>query len=313
MLQYIQNQWAKGRKIYGKRSWRETRRVVLHTVRSMVRRQQMNRLENYFANYKSDPELLHRQIGLYELMTRIFFYKDSTATERLDGIINHFDYIQNIFTDEAIQSMYSIDKDNLLDDVSRIKRGIVVWQSEELDMKAQLYYGAGQRKEGLLTLLLTLENQGVYHANFRFGKGFNGEPAMWIGTVQGYKDGLDNAKTVTKKMFGYRPKNFIMFLLRHIAVICKVESIYAVSDEGFYANTHLVRGHRAKVAELNPLWEESGGVVCSDKRFFKIPLEEYRKPIEEIKSQKRSQYRKRYDLLDQYQEEVQENLKPDLK
>ena len=313
MLQYIQNQWAKGRKIYGKRSWRETRRVVLHTVRSMVRRQQMNRLENYFANYKSDPELLHRQIGLYELMTRIFFYKDSTATERLDGIINHFDYIQNIFTDEAIQSMYSIDKDNLLDDVSRIKRGIVVWQSEELEMKAQLYYGAGQRKEGLLTLLLTLENQGVYHANFRFGKGFNGEPAMWIGTVQGYKDGLDNAKTVTKKMFGYRPKNFIMFLLRHIAVICKVESIYAVSDEGFYANTHLVRGHRAKVAELNPLWEESGGVVCSDKRFFKIPLEEYRKPIEEIKSQKRSQYRKRYDLLDQYQEEVQENLKPYLK
>lgn len=51
MLQYIQNQWAKGRKIYGKRSWRETRRVVLHTVRSMSRRQQMNRLENYFANY----------------------------------------------------------------------------------------------------------------------------------------------------------------------------------------------------------------------------------------------------------------------
>ena len=310
MLQYIQNQWAKGRKIYGKRSWRETRRVVLHTVRSMVRRQQMNRLENYFANYKSDPELLHRQIGLYELMTRIFFYKDSTATERLDGIINHFDYIQNIFTDEAIQSMYSIDKDNLLDDVSRIKRGIVVWQSEELDMKAQLYYGAGQRKEGLLTLLLTLENQGVYHANFRFGKGFNGEPAMWIGTVQGYKDGLDNAKTVTKKMFGYRPKNFIMFLLRHIAVICNVESIYAVSDEGFYANTHLVRGHRAKVAELNPLWEESGGVVCSDKRFFKIPLEEYRKPIEEIKSQKRSQYRKRYELLDQYEQEIQDHLKP---
>ena len=313
MFQYIQNQWAKGRKIYGKRSWRETRRVVLHTARSLGRRQHMKRLENYFANYKPDPELLHRQIGLYELITRIFFYKDSTATERLDGIINHFDYIQNIFTDEAIQSMYSIDKDNLLDDVSRIKRGIVVWQSEELDMKAQLYYGAGQRKEGLLTLLLTLENQGVYHANFRFGKGFNGEPAMWIGTVQGYKDGLDNAKTVTKKMFGYRPKNFIMFLLRHIAVICKVESIYAVSDEGFYANTHLVRGHRAKVAELNPLWEESGGVVCSDKRFFKIPLEEYRKPIEEIKSQKRSQYRKRYDLLDQYQEEVQENLKSYLK
>ena len=298
MLQYIQNQWAKGRKIYGKRSWRETRRVVLHTVRSMSRRQQMNRLENYFANYKPDPELLQRQIGLYELMTRIFLYKDSTVDERLDAIINHFDYIQNVFTDEAIQFMYSVDKDNFLDDVSRIKRGLTVWQSEELKMKAQLYYGAGQRKEGLLTLLLTLESQGVYHANFRFGKGFNGEKAMWIGTIQGYKDGLANAKTATKKMFGYRPKNFIMYLLRLIAQQCGVETIYAVSDEGFYANTHLVRGHRAKVAELDSLWQESGGELSKDPRFYVIPLEEYRKPIEEIKSQKRSQYRKRYDMLD---------------
>ena len=48
-------------------------------------------------------------------------------------------------------------------------------------------------------MLLTLGNQGVYHANFRFGKGFNGESAMWIGTIQGYKDGLDNAKIVTKR------------------------------------------------------------------------------------------------------------------
>ena len=313
VFQYIQNQWAKGRKIYGKRSWRETRRVVLHTARSLGRRQHMKRLENYFANYKPDPELLHRQIGLYELMTRIFFFKESTANERLEAIINHFDYIQNVFTDEAIQSMYSVDETNVWDDVSRIKRGFIVWESEELNMKAQLYYGPGQRKEGLLTLLLTLESQGVYHANFRFGKGFNGEKAMWIGTIQGYKDGLDNAKIATKKMFGYRPKNFIMYLLRLIAKECGVETIYAVSDEGFYANTHLIRIHRAKVAELDSLWQESGGELSQDPRFYKIPLEEYRKPIEEIKSQKRSQYRKRYELLDQYMVQVQENLKPYLK
>ena len=49
---------------------------------------------------------------------------------------------------------------------------------------------------------------------------------------------------------------------------------------------------------------------CSDERFFKIPLEEYRKPIEEIKSQKRSQYRKRYELLDQYEQEIQNHVRP---
>ena len=72
---------------------------------------------------------------------------------------------------------------------SRIKRGLVVWQSEELNMKAQLYYGAGQRKEGLLTLLLTLESEGVYHANFRFGKGFNGEKPCGLVPSRGIRMG----------------------------------------------------------------------------------------------------------------------------
>jgi len=277
-------------------------------MRSIRNKREINILEEYFSKYEPDPTLLKHQVGLFELMTRFFLFKSSTPQERLQAVIDHFDYIKSIFTDEAIREMYSVDKDNFYDDVSRMKRGFVVWESEDPDMEARLYYGAGQRKEGLLTLLLTLEHQGIYHANFRFGKGFGGEPAMWIGTVQGYKDGLDNAKTVTKKMFGYRPKNFIMFLLRHIANICKVQSIYAVSDEGFYANTHLVRGHRAKVAKLDPLWQESGGQICDDERFYKIPLEEYRKPIEEIKSQKRSQYRKRYELLDQYEREIQQHM-----
>ena len=67
------------------------------------------------------------------------------------------------------------------------------------------------------------------------------------------------------------------------------------------------------MAELDSLWQESGGELSQDLRFYKIPLEEYRKPIEEIKSQKRSQYRKRYELLDQYMVQVHENLKPYLK
>lgn len=313
MFDYIQKQWKIGRIIYGKRSWRETRRVVLHTIRSINRGQQMERLESYFEQYKPDKTILSRQIGLYELMTRIFFYKDSTVDERLQAIIDHFDYIEQVFTDETIQSMYAIDSDNFLDDVSRLKRGIVIWESKDLDMKARLYYGAGQRKEGLLTLLLTLGQQGVYHANIRFGKGFNNEKTMWIGTIQGYKDGLENAKSITKKMFGYRPKNFIVFLLRMLAKQCGVETIYAVSDDGFYANTHLVRGHRAKVAELDSLWQESGGIVCDDLRFYMLPLEEFRKPIEEIKSQKRSQYKKRYGLLDAYESEITQTIKHCLK
>ena len=189
----------------------------------------------------------------------------------------------------------------------------MLFSDESLNINARLYFEPGQRKEGLMTILLQLESQGIYHANIRYAKGLEGEDSLIIGTIQGYKDGLENAKYITKKMFGYRPKNFIVFLCRQLAIYSKVRSIYAISDEGFYANNHLIRGHRSKVVELNPIWEESGGKLCSDRRFYNIPLEEVRKPIEDIKSQKRSQYRKRYDLLDQYAEEVQENLKLYLK
>ena len=111
-------------------------------------------------------------------------------------------------------------------------------------------------------------------------------------------------------MYGYRPKNFITFLIREIARAARVESILAVSDEGFYANSHMVRGNKSKVAVLDTLWEDIGGTVLeSDPNYFTIPLEEERKPMEEIKSQKRSQYRKRYELLDQYEQEIQEHMK----
>ena len=60
-------------------------------------------------------------------------------------------------------------------------------------------------------MLLTLGKQGVYHANFRFGKGFNGEPAMWIGTIQGYKDGLDNANILQRKCLAIVQKTLSYF------------------------------------------------------------------------------------------------------
>ena len=308
MLNHLQKQKELGKQIYGDYSWREKRWVLLHTLRSIKTKKEVKELEDFFANYKAASGLLEEQVGLYELMSRIFLYRESTVKERLQAIKDHFTLLSEKMTDDSIQSMYSKDENNLLDDVTRMIRGLVIWKSDDLNMKARLYYGPGQRKEGFLTLLLTINNEGIFHANIRLGKGLEQEAALWIGTIQGYKEGLGNSKIATKKMYGYRPKNFIVFLLQELAKIWGLESIYAVSDYGFYANTHLIRGHKAKVAELDSLWEESGGIICEDRRFFKLPLQENRKPIEEVKSQKRSQYRKRYELLDSSMIEIRDNL-----
>ena len=153
------------------------------------------------------------------------------------------------------------------------------------------------------------EDHGLYHINFRFGKDTQGNPCIWVGTIQGYKDGLSRAKQLTKKMHGYRPKNFIFFLLRQLATNMGIQHIYAVSDEGFFSNSHALRFHRHKLVTFDEFWQELGGHVWDeDARFFVIPVEEERKTYETAKTHKRNMYRKRYEMLDTFIEEIRRQV-----
>ena len=102
----------------------------------------------------------------------------------------------------------------------------------------------------------------------------------------------------------------MFFLLRQLATCLGIETLYAVSDEGFYTNTHLIRFNRHKLVKFDDFWEELGGHVWEqDSRFFVIPLEEERKTYETAKTHKRNMYRKRYEMLDTFIEEVQQQGK----
>ena len=89
-------------------------------------------------------------------------------------------------------------------------------------------------------MLLLSKIGGVYHANIRFATGLNGERSLVIRTIQGYKDGLEQAKKITKKdVWLPSRKNFITFLIRGNRA-CRESRIHlAVSDEGFYTQTLL--------------------------------------------------------------------------
>ena len=291
-------QWALGRRIYGYHSWREKRRITLFVLRSFKNKKQLQQLQAYFKAYKPLPNLLEVHEGIYEIINRIFLYKDSTAAQRLAAIEDHFNMAPEYFKDSAMKTMYDPKDD----------RGVTVWESEELNMRASLWFHTGQRKEGFLSLFLFFGEHGLYHINFRLGHDFEGQPCIWVGTIQGYKEGLNKAKAATKKMFGYRPKNFMFFLLRQVATAMGIDRIYAVSDKGFYTNTHLIRGNRSKKVQFDSFWQEMGGAEChEDDRFYRIPLEEERKTYETAKTHKRNMYRKRYEMLDRYIDEIQEN------
>ena len=80
-----------------------------------------------------------------------------------------------------------------------------------------------------------------------------------------------------------------------------------MSNKGYYANNH-VRLDRKLKTSLDEFWEEAGGKLTDDYRFYELPVEEYRKSIEEIKTHKRNLYRKRFELLDGIEESINKNL-----
>jgi len=91
-----------------------------------------------------------------------------------------------------------------------------------------------------------------------------------------------------------------------------VGRIYAVTNEGYYANNH-VRVDRKLKTSFSDFWEEAGGQPALDSRYYILPLIEHRKTIEEIKTHKRSQYRKRFALLDEIDSAVETAIKQNLR
>ena len=133
-----------------------------------------------------------------------------------------------------------------------------------------------------------------------------------IGSLHGAVGMLRTYRDLTKHFFGYRPKNLVLYTLRMVARKLQAERIQAISNSGFFTNNHL-RLDRKLQTSLNEFWQESGGEISADPRFFDLPLAEPRKRIEETKSHKHTLYRKRFALLDEIDRLIAKALDENLK
>lgn len=283
------NRWSK--RIYDLSNPREKRRQVIFLLRSLFHQTELRKILAFFADTAFKQDWLRQVPFFIEQVTRQFFYKDSTFSERQQMICYHVDYLCRRMEENAIRTIYDAQGP-----------GMVLWQEDYQDKKLALIlkFEPGQKKEGLLSVILQLGEDHLYQMIFWIAPGLQGgEPALWIGAMQGSnaETAPDIIKGLTKHFFGYRTKNLILYATRAVAKALDLEAMYAVSNLGYYANNHLRLDRKLKTS-LDDFWQETDGKQTADGRFYELPVVEYRKTIEEVKTHKRNQYRKRFAALD---------------
>ncbi len=289
-----------GRKIYNVNYWRERRRYYIFLLRCFINKSKMKKIDIFFNSTKLLKEIADIYPFVYEQPTRAFFYNKSTFDERASIVEKHMDFVARTFRADIVRDLYS-------------EKNISLWDGGELDgnrLWGMIYFEAGQRKEGMMSVMLRLDKKPLYQMIFWIAPDKKGDMSMFIGAMQG--PNMDNARDVVKKVtkycHAYRTKNLILYLTQAVARSLGMKHIYAVTNEGYYANNH-VRADRKLKTDFSEFWTEAGGHPTDDTRFDELPLVEARKTMEEVPTRKRAVYRKRFAMLDALDAEVAEKMK----
>jgi uncharacterized protein VirK/YbjX len=157
------------------------------------------------------------------------------------------------------------------------------------------------RREGELVLNIFLDADRIYSLSFSFGR-IDGEKIAYIGGLQGVviPNILELYKDLTKELYGIRPRDFIIQVFRLVCLAEGVKYILAVSDKCRHHHASYFGESKGKevIADYDKFWSEQGGVYRSDGFFYLTPGINFR-AIEDIASNKRSLYRKRYAFIDE--------------
>ena len=173
--------------------------------------------------------------------------------------------------------------------------------------------GAGQLPVWLLTARrkhlregdLTLElhdpfGTKLYALTFTLQPLPDGGHALLIGALQGQMP-LPLTRHLTKLSAGMRPMALLLFIAQCLAERLGVQRLRACGRERHIHH----EGDRAALVrfDYDAFWQEVGGTPDGDG-FFELPIVAPQRPMAELPSHKRAQYRRRYAWQDELRAET---------
>lgn len=181
--------------------------------------------------------------------------------------------------------------------------------------RLEIGYDDRYRKEGELVFSLVIDqlHGKIASVSFSLEKSEKDEWVCRIGCLQGRPaiNGTYVTKEAQKFMYGIRPKSFLIEMLQAFCKEFDVRLIMGIGGKYQAQNkkhfVHLPFIHTICFS-YDDFWKEIGGRDHGGG-WYLLPLEITRKSMGEIKSEKRSSYKKRYALMDSVKESLSDYLK----
>jgi hypothetical protein len=152
--------------------------------------------------------------------------------------------------------------------------------------------------EGEQTLSLFSDTQRLYSVAFSLGSEA-GVRVAYIGALQGLAgaEALDIYRDLTHTLHGLRPRELLLTAFRRVCEQAVVTRLLAVSDACHARRSDYFRRSTKVSTSYDAVWREHDGQLRADG-FFELPVAVPRRAPESIPARKRSQYRRRYEMLD---------------
>ncbi|MGM9539094.1 VirK/YbjX family protein [Anaerovibrio sp.] len=289
-----------GTKIYDCRRWINYRCVLVFICRCYCNKKQVTRFQEFFAKTPLRRKFLHQHPKVFAQLSRQWLFRGSRIDQRLNAAVASWQYMEKMLPEYIMEKIYVQEQNRW-----------TLWENviEGKKLSLDVNFLDGEIKEGCLTVSLVWDGVTIYHINFwlRDSMPDSHEMSACIGCHQGSRDGLEVNKLLTKKLYGCRPKNFVYLGFLYFLQAMGINKLSAVSNYGFYANNHFRRDRKLKVS-YDEFWESCHGALSDDKRFYMLPVQEFRKAQGDLPTKKRAVYRKRYALLDEVMTAVRESV-----
>jgi len=227
-----------------------------------------------------------------------FICSDWDAPKRTQQVINHCATIDRL----GIPFTYGVKQRVVLLDMNKTMEGLRIIMDEPIWFL----------REGQLVINIFFNHFRAYSLAFSFDTNKDGKIDVIIGAIQGRNtdDILDTYRAFTKAMHGVRPRDFLIEVSKMVFRQINVSKILAVSDSS-RVHRHSFFGSKAEnllSVNYDEVWQDRGATRY-DGSFWQLPVESTRKNLAEIKSKKRSLYKKRFALLDEIEADIGEHLK----